>query len=234
MNKRLRIVQASFNNPLMPWQVPAFRGAVARIAGFENDIYHNHRKYGNIYRYPLVQYKCVSKKPLLLYLDQGVDEAYHFFTSNDKPIELGGRTEELELDNLNLFNLNLQVWDQPFLYRIQHWLAFNGESYQAYKALLDPISKLEFLEKKLKANIISMAKGIGWEVEREIKVRLFPAPREQWVSFKGTKVYSITTDFYCNVSLPQYIGLGKGASTGYGMVRKIRKNERREEKWHGR
>lgn len=230
MNKRLRIVQASFHNPLMPWQVPAFRGAVAKIAGFEHDIYHNHSdaEGRTIYRYPLVQYKCVKKRPLLLYLDQGVDEAYHFFTANDKPIELKGKKESLELDQLNLFNLNLQVWDQPFLYRIQHWLAFNGEAYREYRNLQDPVSKLEFLENKMKAHIISMAKGLSWEVEREIKVRLFPNPREQWVSFKGNKVYAITTDFYCNVSLPQYIGLGKGASLGYGMVRKIRK--KREEK----
>jgi hypothetical protein len=39
--------------------------------------------------------------------------------------------------------------------------------------------------------------------------------------YKDTKVLCFDLVFDCNVSLPPYIGLGKHASTGFGIVRGI-------------
>ena len=39
------------------------------------------------------------------------------------------------------------------------------------------------------------------------------------IKYKNTHLLAFNLDFSTNVFLPNYIGLGKGASHGYGMVR---------------
>ena len=39
--------------------------------------------------------------------------------------------------------------------------------------------------------------------------------------FKDVKMTAYDLRFTCNVSLPNYIGLGKGVSHGFGTIRKI-------------
>lgn len=120
-----------------------------------------------------------------------------------------------------MFNFNLNVWQQSQTYRIQHWIALNSEAFQEFRNIKNSIEQIDFLEEKLVGNLLSFAKGVGWDVENQIKVRFLGQPKQQWISHKGVKVLAFTTDFYCNVSIPQYLGLGKGAGRGFGMVRRI-------------
>jgi CRISPR/Cas system endoribonuclease Cas6 (RAMP superfamily) len=39
--------------------------------------------------------------------------------------------------------------------------------------------------------------------------------------FKGRKVLTFCVNFKTNVSLPDYVGLGKGSSVGFGVVKLI-------------
>jgi hypothetical protein len=74
----------------------------------------------------------------------------------------------------------------------------------------------------MKGNILSFAKGIDWQVDKELQVTITewrPAFRKV---VKGVKRLSFTLDFEVNVSLPEYIGLGKNTSFGYGTIIKLR------------
>jgi hypothetical protein len=44
------------------------------------------------------------------------------------------------------------------------------------------------------------------------------------LSFKGKEMPGFSLDFNSNVILPPYIGLGKGSSIGFGVVKKISEN----------
>ena len=69
------------------------------------------------------------------------------------------------------------------------------------------------------ANIISFAKGIGWDVDQQIKVDITTIHNSRPVNFKRQKVMAFDLDFTMNVALPDYVGLGKGVSLGFGTVK---------------
>ena len=66
--KRLRILQVSFDSNLQPYQLPAFRGAIARKVGIEHEWFHNHdNENGGFHnRYPLIQYKLDTHQGIVL------------------------------------------------------------------------------------------------------------------------------------------------------------------------
>jgi hypothetical protein len=72
--KNLRILQVAFDTEIQPYELPYFRGAVARKVGIEHEWFHNHDNTngGTHNRYPLIQYKLDTYKgqmrPMLLCL----------------------------------------------------------------------------------------------------------------------------------------------------------------------
>ena len=47
------------------------------------------------------------------------------------------------------------------------------------------------------------------------------------MEYKGIKVLGFTLDFEANLTLPSGIGLGKGVSTGLGVVRRVRNQNKK-------
>ena len=55
--KNIRILHVIFDSNIMPYEVPAFRGAIIKKVGQENILFHNHLNgNGFLYKYPLIQY----------------------------------------------------------------------------------------------------------------------------------------------------------------------------------
>jgi hypothetical protein len=90
-------------------------------------------------------------------------------------------------------------------------------------ATTDELSRLALLESILKGNILSFAKGIGWDIDREISLRIDTIEKVRPVTFKEQKVLAFDVTFRTNVFLPDYLGLGKGVSLGFGTVRQMKK-----------
>jgi len=81
------------------------------------------------------------------------------------------------------------------------------------------MEQLEFLEKILIGNILSFAKGIDWNIEKQIKLKIPKILRTNLLTIKDVKREAYTLNFTTNVFLPNHIGLGKNASMGFGVVR---------------
>jgi hypothetical protein len=79
--------------------------------------------------------------------------------------------------------------------------------------------KVFFLEKILIGNLLSMFKGVGITVTEDILLKISDIEKEEKVYFKGQKILSFNIIFKSNVFLPNYIGLGKGTSIGYGVIK---------------
>jgi len=219
--KKLRILQVHFENEIDPWEVAAFRGAVIETAGKEHVLFHNHKDDTFIYSYPLIQYKSIRRKPVLMSIDQGIEEIHHFFENIQTGILLNGKPYELKIEKLNMNQFTMQVWDKMWDYRIDNWLALNKENYIKFNETEAMADRIQLLEKTLKGNILSFAKGIGWEVDKEIKLHIKNMREPKTISYKGNKLSSFSLVCSTNVFLPNYIGLGKGVSTGFGVVSKI-------------
>jgi hypothetical protein len=87
---------------------------------------------------------------------------------------------------------------------------------------MDDLSdRIDLLERILVGNLLSFAKGVGIEIEQQIICKLISFEEPRLVKVKGVKVMSFNCEFKTNMSLPDYMGIGKHASIGYGTVVKI-------------
>lgn len=223
-SKKIRVLQVVFDTEIKAYEIPAFRGAIVKKVGLENILYHNHLNgNGFLYKYPLIQYKIIKRHPAIICVDYGVDEIHKFFENQDWSIKISDRWLDMKIEHLNMNQFTMNVWDKMFRYNIKNWIALNAENYQKYQELEGIVEQTQFLEKKLVGNILSFAKGIEWTVENEIKLNITKILDTRLVNLKGQKLSGFNLDFKTNIFLPNYIGLGKSVSLGYGNVTELEK-----------
>ncbi|HXH17931.1 MAG TPA: CRISPR-associated endonuclease Cas6 [Chitinophagales bacterium] len=218
--KKIRFLKIQFEGDLKPYEIPAFRGAVIEKAGRENVSFHNHLSDNQfLYGYPVIQYKTIGSNPALVCMEYGIDEVHHFFQRDSWAIHIGDRQIDLKVKRLQLEQYVLQVWDKTFSYRIHNWVALNGENYKKYLELGSELEKERMLEKIMVGNILSFAKGVKWEVNKPISLKLDNIGQAKKISYKGQSLMAFCVRFRTNVFLPDYMGLGKGVSHGFGVIK---------------
>lgn len=220
---KIKLLRIQFDTDIEAYEIPAFRGAVIAKTGNEHIIFHNHlndREF--LYGYPVIQYKRIGKNPAIICIDYGVDEIHHLFYNTNLEIVVGQRPVSLVVKNLQMQQYNLQVWEKHFEYRLYNWLALNQENHEKYQALKDELSQTLFLENILKANIISFAKGVKWDIDKQISLRIDELIKAKIVPYKQQKLLAFDIRFRSNVFLPDFVGLGKGVSLGFGTVSQIK------------
>jgi hypothetical protein len=217
---KIRFLKIQFANHLEPWELPAFRGAIIDKTLRQSVLFHNHTEEGYRYAYPLIQYKVNKKKAVVVCLNAGTDDIHYLLGLRDLRLRIGERTETFQIEDIHIKYHQVQAWDSRFSFSLRNWNAFNQDNYKAYQQLSEKEEDVRPLLKRiLIGNIISFAKGIGWDVDRQIEVDIIEITKEVWIPYKGTNLLAISLDFSTNVSLPSWIGLGKGSSLGFGVVR---------------
>ena len=148
------MLQVAFDAQLPPYQLPAFRAAIAEKAGFQHVNFHNHQADTgqSVLNYPLIQYKLESLRefrthPMLLCLEQGVEDAYHFFAQPDWTLTILGEPMPLRIAKLDVRQHVLTIWEQPARFRLHKWQALNQNNYAAWQAIIhDRVAQRTFLE----------------------------------------------------------------------------------------
>lgn len=182
------------------------------------DILHNHNQDKFIYRYPIVQYKVIDKTAMII----GIGEA------SDLVANIGINEEEILIDNklINIYEKSISKLNQNYgcnsdyiKYKfITPWIALNQNNISKYKNS-NSIDKEEILKKVLVGNVISMSKGLGYTVDE--KVHCWINLKEKEVMIKGIKHIGFIGEFKINFNIPNYLGIGKSVSKGFGTVKKV-------------
>jgi hypothetical protein len=73
----------------------------------------------------------------------------------------------------------------------------------------------------LTGNLLSFAKGMGIMLEKELVCKILSLEEPQLIQVKGVKMMSFDVEFKSNLSLPNYMGIGKHASFGFGTVVRV-------------
>ena len=168
--KKLRLLSVSFDTSVKPWELKKFRGAVAAKVGIENEWFHNHDNSGQStvgslqaadgealsnspkyhHRYPLIQYKIDTHqgqmRPMLLCLDDCIEEAHHFFSQSDWSLRIGERMHDMRIARLHVDQINLNVWEQPLPYRLHKWRALNSDNFKEWQQMDGMVERISFLE----------------------------------------------------------------------------------------
>lgn len=208
-----------FNNEIHHDEIPLFRGAIIQATEHANLLFHNHNDDSSFrYSYPLIQYKRINKKAAIVCLGEGTEAIGQFFSSCNFDVSLGERQVRLEVDSVSAHQHLVQIWDGEFAYHIRRWLPLNQENYARFCQEESLASRCAMLERLLTANILSFAKGIGLYFDGQVITRITQLDEPRLQYYKGVKLMSFDAEFKTNVSLPDYIGLGKGVSLGMGTV----------------
>lgn len=220
--KKLRLLHVVFDTTIEAHEIPAFRGAIVEKVGREHVVFHNHLSNTEfVNKYPLVQYKRVGKKPSLFCLEQGVDEIYRFFVNKEWNMMMAGRELNMKISSLNLKDYSLRVTPDIMKFRISNWLALNSENYAEFDKLSSLSDKIDKLETILTGNILSFAKGIDWIIDEKINLKLSQLSAPKILKYKGVGLTGFDAEFSVNMFLPNYLGLGKGVSHGFGTIKQL-------------
>lgn len=188
---------------------------------WDNPYAHQHNEDGDfIYRYPRVQYKIIDGKCLLIGFNEGFEIVEKTFY-NLKTINLNGVWEEIIGKGLESYTDFFAVTSNQMQYSfLTPWLALNERNYERYQKLSTWARKKELLEKILIGNIISMSKSLGYTVPEPIKVNILKI-KEVQTRLKGTPMLGFLGTFSVNFLIPDYWGIGKSVSRGFGTVIKL-------------
>ncbi len=225
--KKTKLLLIRFKNSITRYNIESFRGAVINELKDKDILFHNHLpdESGYRYSYPLIQYKRINQKAAILCIDTGTDTIGKFFFDSDLELKIGDKTEKFEIDNIKAYHHLIQLWDSKFRYSVRNWLALNQENYELYNQMESVAEKSAFLEKILTGNILSFAKGLNIFFDKQVECKITQLSEPQTTRYKGTIMTIFDAEFSSNVSIPDFAGLGKGVSIGYGTT-----TRKREEK----
>ena len=222
---KIRFLRIQYQPEISAIELPWFRGAIVAAVSREHLLFHNHLSDDQLrYAYPLIQYKRIGGKPVMVCLNEGTDEIHALFQQHLRTLRLGHREVELSIEQIELKEWTLQVAERFYPYRIRQWLALSPDNYQTWRSMPEDSEKHRFLSTILRGNLLAMAKGLGWFVREQIEVRLHDVSPPKPVQYKSTRLMAFDAAFSCNISLPGSIGLGKGAAQGFGVVNSLIKN----------
>lgn len=182
----------------------------------ENLLLHNHIDNNVlIYSYPLVQYGIINGRAYMFGIDDGV-QAIKELTNNLKELQLTRHYNIIEKQlTEKQTDINTTREQHKYIF-VTPWIGLNQKNYQKYKETTDQREKKLLLNKILIGNILSMCKGLGIIVNHQIKVKTHLNVKT--VQYKSVYMEAFTGEFITNFQLPDYIGLGKGVSQGYGTI----------------
>ena len=220
---RIPVLTIVFDNDISLTEIPMFRGAIISKVPAEYTLFHNHLDDGFRYRYPLIQYKRIGGNAAIVCIGEGTDAIGQFFANADFDLQIGNRNATFKVDKVEPSRVLIQPWEQTFKYTCRKWLPLNKENYEQYKNLDGVAERALFLQKILVGNILSMCTGLGIHIEKNIDCSVTNISETSIYKYKGVLMTGFDVEFKTNIFLPDYIGLGKGVSLGYGMIKQIKK-----------
>ncbi len=199
-------------------KVKDLRGAIANLYP-EKQLLHQHREDGKVdYCYPLVQYKIIDDECLLAGFKEGAEVLANLDLAT-KTLFLGEHSYTIITKELEFYHVSIGITDALQQYQfVTPWLALNQNNYKEWQAL-SKSEKQERLRRTLIGNILSMAKGLGYVVTGEIKAELDVTGVS--AILKGVPMIGFLGKFQVNFNIPDYLGLGKSVSRGFGTVQAV-------------
>ena len=190
------------------------------FAGAFNEyvLLHHHKFDKYVYDYPLIQYKMIDSKPMVIGINEGIDVLKEIYDKYDE-IRLGDSRYTIYERQITVKEQTFGISDKPQKYVfLTPWFALNQKNYPKYVES-DTDARKELLKRILTSNFISVSKGLNYNVKSQIKVEI--SLREITSSFKRIKIPAFKGEFKVNFNIPDHMGIGKSVSRGFGTIKKI-------------
>jgi len=202
------------------------RGDATKLRGFfatsfnEYALLHQHVTDRLIYKYPLIQYKMLQGSPMVLGINEGAEVLKEIYDKFDE-IKLDESTYSILERSVIVKSEEFGCAEAIHSYRfLTPWLALSQENYPKY---LDASwqERKELLRRILVGNILSASKGLGYMAKEHIRLEVGRL-HDEICLLKGTQVTGIRGEFTTNFAIPEFVGLGKSVSRGFGAVTRLK------------
>ncbi|WP_037295137.1 CRISPR-associated endonuclease Cas6 [Acetivibrio thermocellus] len=199
--------------------IPKIRGYLAerfpQYLELHNHIGENKFNYG----YPVIQYKSIGGVPNIIAINEAskilIDVLYDM-----KEIDMKDKVMNILEKGYVLKTEELKTTERMIEYRfLSPWLALNQANYEKF-INSNSGERVEILKKILTGNILSMAKGLGYCVDKPIEMLIKMRPVK--VNYKDRKMIGFKGEFMTNFIIPDYLGLGKSVARGFGTVVRVK------------
>jgi hypothetical protein len=215
MKLKILILTLKTNNPVQE-DGSKLRGYIGKKFPEYPILHHHVKESGYLYTYPRVQYKVLGYTAVILGIEEGAKVLKQISDEIDFLL-LGQNIYRVTQRIFYEQEVELQPTQRLISYKfISPWIALNPKNYQKFQELWGWKEKKELLNSILIGNVLSMCKGLGIVVDKELYAHsLINMER---IKYKSANVVGFTGEFKINFKIPDYFGLGKGVSQGFGVV----------------
>jgi hypothetical protein len=215
----MQIIQTTIQFPdihLPTRDAHKLRGYFGNLFKEHSPLLHNHYEDGaSRYAYPLVQYKVIDGVPVLVGFQEGADLLVSLFLKI-REIDIEGQHFPVLAKNIQQKQCTLSVNQQLYNYSFKTiWMALNQENFRKYQQL-DETEKKNFLNHQLQNNILSFYKGLSFRTNERIMA--IARVEEKQTQFKNQSMLAFSGQFTSNAYLPEWAGIGKAVSRGFGTI----------------
>lgn len=219
---KLPTLVIQFENEIESNAITLFRGAVIASLDEKDILFHNHDEDKLRYSYPLIQYKRIHKKAAVMGIGKGIEVISQLLNSHDFNYQIGKEKVEMRIESINAYDHEIIMAESAeYRYRLRNWLPLNSNNYKEYQNAESMVERIKILERVLIGNILSFLKGVGIHLEEQIELHITDITGQRPIIYKKVKLMAFDIEFKTSIGLPQYIGIGKNASIGCGVLTKI-------------
>lgn len=195
------------------------RGYFGSLFREKSELLHNHMENGKLrYEYPKVQYKVIDNVPVLVGLQEGSELLTDLFLKI-RELKIDDRIYPVHQKNIEARQTEPGASVSPHTYRFETlWMGLNQKNHSRYIEA-NALEREKMLEKILVGNCLSFFKSMGLFVEVRLEARGSFSKRN--TRFKNARMLAFDGVFELNAALPDFIGLGKQVSRGFGTIKKI-------------
>jgi hypothetical protein len=195
------------------------RGYFGNLFKEKSELLHNHMGNGELrYAYPQIQYKVIDQTPMLVGIKDGAELLTELFLKI-RELKIDGTVYPIRQKNIEAKLIEPGASVAPKTYRFETlWMALNQKNHERYTEA-NALDQGKLLEKILVGNCLSYFKSMDIFVESTLEAR--GRFSEKSTKFKNNRMIAFEGLFEINADLPDYIGLGKQVSRGFGTIRSV-------------
>jgi hypothetical protein len=197
------------------------RGYFGNLFKTHSPLLHNHLEGGGPrYRYPLVQYKVVDHIPMLVGFNEGAELLTSLFLKIQE-IKIDQKTYPVYSKNIQNKNWTIGIDQDLHHYTYKTlWMALNQVNYKTYLKA-DPTEQSRQLKAIATSNILAFYKSFKCYLSKEERILMSLNTEEKSTKFKNQSMTVFNGSFTTNALLPDFAGIGKSVSRGFGTIRKL-------------
>ncbi len=196
-------------------QTHLFRGYIGNTFP-QYELLHNHQNetQGLRYRYPLIQYKIIQGTAMIVGIGEQAIQVLQNIFPFIKRLVMHGHTLIVQNKNLEIEHgvFGISPEERRYVF-ITPSILLNSENYQVAKKS-DEATQIQILQKCLQSNLLSISKGLGYTVPSRIYAKYDLTLQK--VCLKGESMIGFLGNFAVNFYIPDFLGIGKSSSRGYG------------------